>query len=573
MPTNRTVNSFQTQTKTAQTLSNSSNAVDDIPVVDNPCWGSPTSCSLADLLVLVNKRQSILFENDDFIVLNKPPDLRMDGNYPATVHKLLTYWYPPPSLIRQAKDDHDDNDDDWLLQRVSSLHRHSDTADNELRPCHQLDYATSGVLLVARTKAAAARARVGFENRLVHKTYTAVLLGHLNIPNKTTPTTTESDAVDPWPVLRLATLQTTLEQMEESYRKLRHRSHKDTWNGYLPVHALFQQWQQKQRTQQVKTTTTAQQQQPTKKVKKTTTTTSDSKLSDAEWNLVWAELDDWSDTVREEARHSKWKNLRKSNLATVIVPKFERAGQVYNDLMREKKKAQLASDRKNTPFDVLLSLPPFFCVAGDSPLTTTSSSSKHRETFYISAPLAQVDDDFAMRIHPAHGHFCPHLQVGDADHLNYKPSLTRCTVLERTYLVAQHHDDKVKGNDHYQYTLSDHETISTEAASDTARQGASGNLIPVTVVQMEPRTGRRHQLRVHAALTGHPVVGDPTYSSDSVNSQRNGVSRLCLHSVCLEIPALLLQESSEVCCLKVDSRSPFQWLPNGEQGTVDIRML
>jgi hypothetical protein len=48
---------------------------------------------------LIQKDQIILYETNDYIVINKPPDLRKDGNYPATVHKLLTFWYPPVPLI------------------------------------------------------------------------------------------------------------------------------------------------------------------------------------------------------------------------------------------------------------------------------------------------------------------------------------------------------------------------------------------------------------------------------------------------------------------------------------------
>lgn len=40
----------------------------------------------------------------------------------------------------------------------------------------------------------------------------------------------------------------------------------------------------------------------------------------------------------------------------------------------------------------------------------------------------------------------------------------------------------------------------------------------LTLVELSPRTGRTHQLRVHLASMGHPVLGDPTYGG--------GVSRL-----------------------------------------------
>ncbi|KAI9188844.1 hypothetical protein H9P43_000266 [Blastocladiella emersonii ATCC 22665] len=38
--------------------------------------------------------------------------------------------------------------------------------------------------------------------------------------------------------------------------------------------------------------------------------------------------------------------------------------------------------------------------------------------------------------------------------------------------------------------------------------------IPVTLVHLDLKTGRRHQLRVHLASLGHPIVGDPLYESD-----------------------------------------------------------
>jgi 23S rRNA pseudouridine1911/1915/1917 synthase len=35
-----------------------------------------------------------------------------------------------------------------------------------------------------------------------------------------------------------------------------------------------------------------------------------------------------------------------------------------------------------------------------------------------------------------------------------------------------------------------------------------------TVVRLRPRTGRAHQLRVHMAWLGHPIVGDKVYGPD-----------------------------------------------------------
>lgn len=50
-------------------------------------------------------------------------------------------------------------------------------------------------------------------------------------------------------------------------------------------------------------------------------------------------------------------------------------------------------------------------------------------------------------------------------------------------------------------------------------------------LQLEPVTGRSHQLRVHLQFIGHPILGDKFYADVSANR----VSRLQLHAVSLRI--------------------------------------
>ncbi len=38
---------------------------------------------------------------------------------------------------------------------------------------------------------------------------------------------------------------------------------------------------------------------------------------------------------------------------------------------------------------------------------------------------------------------------------------------------------------------------------------------PVTVLELEPITGRTHQLRLHCAYMGYPILGDPQYGSEA----------------------------------------------------------
>lgn len=49
-------------------------------------------------------------------------------------------------------------------------------------------------------------------------------------------------------------------------------------------------------------------------------------------------------------------------------------------------------------------------------------------------------------------------------------------------------------------------------------------------VQLEPRTGRSHQLRVHLQALGHPILGDRLYGG---HGNRERASRLLLHAVWL----------------------------------------
>ena len=43
------------------------------------------------------------------------------------------------------------------------------------------------------------------------------------------------------------------------------------------------------------------------------------------------------------------------------------------------------------------------------------------------------------------------------------------------------------------------------------RREAEADWQPVTLVRLFPKTGRRHQLRVHLEAIGHPILGDPLY--------------------------------------------------------------
>jgi RluA family pseudouridine synthase len=76
----------------------------------------------------------------------------------------------------------------------------------------------------------------------------------------------------------------------------------------------------------------------------------------------------------------------------------------------------------------------------------------------------------------------------------------------------------------------------------------------VTLLELYPRTGRTHQLRVHLAAIGHPIAGDALYTMSDRDylawrrnpTPRHGLQRQALHCHQLQFIHPILQT---VCCL------------------------
>jgi 23S rRNA-/tRNA-specific pseudouridylate synthase len=72
------------------------------------------------------------------------------------------------------------------------------------------------------------------------------------------------------------------------------------------------------------------------------------------------------------------------------------------------------------------------------------------------------------------------------------------------------------------------------ATAATATSGAS-------LLAIAPKTGRTHQIRVHAAHAGCPVVGDATYGGPARITAADGtvvrVARIALHAAWVELPS------------------------------------
>ena len=514
--------------------------------MDNPCWGGPEphqhglehllrqidagafggqegslcSCS-GDANGIDNEKSLVLYEDDNYVAIAKPPDLRMDGPHPATVHKLLTYWYPPPSLHDAAIASSSSSSsasaggsfNAALAERISKLAKHSDLADNALRPCHQLDFATSGVLLVARTRKAASVACRAFQERTTSKEYVAVVCGHVgkSIGDK-------NDAAVP--VLPRSALSGWSDgTTENAYRKKRSNAHKGTFNGFMPVHSIFGKWKADViKRNRLETSTSSDLAGGNNELRRKRSRTDEGAVVAGEEKLLQPHPPLSAD---EEAKllAMKWKEVKKEGKYVQV---FQDMAKNYNKALSEKnlqeKEKQVAPLRKsgviskdgessNDNDDIAIveqqRLPNIFRVEGEDD-----------DAFYIHAPLCEVSGHFRVYLeessmpssHPFKDYYTSTPDDARKHNLDFKPSLTRCVVLwEGMY----------RGK-------------------------------PVSKVLLQPRTGRRHQLRLHLSLLNNPIVGDNTYipTEDLRKARPNaglGVPdchRMCLHAHKLSLPLL-----------------------------------
>ena len=73
-----------------------------------------------------------------------------------------------------------------------------------------------------------------------------------------------------------------------------------------------------------------------------------------------------------------------------------------------------------------------------------------------------------------------------------------------------------------------------------------------TRVELKPVTGRGHQLRLHMAAIGHPILGDELHAPKEV---ADAAPRLCLHAETLSLP--VLNGDQEVVMASATYPAPF----------------
>lgn len=74
-----------------------------------------------------------------------------------------------------------------------------------------------------------------------------------------------------------------------------------------------------------------------------------------------------------------------------------------------------------------------------------------------------------------------------------------------------------------------------DAEAAVSRYRTLGDANGAALVELDPQTGRMHQLRVHLAAIGRPIAGDPRYGGALVIGG-HAVPRLMLHAAALIFP-------------------------------------
>ncbi len=76
--------------------------------------------------------------------------------------------------------------------------------------------------------------------------------------------------------------------------------------------------------------------------------------------------------------------------------------------------------------------------------------------------------------------------------------------------------------------------VSSKGKSATTQFNIEQQFLTSTLLRVQPLTGRTHQIRVHAAYQGHPIIGDRKYGNEAFNRKMRH-QRLFLHAEKLDI--------------------------------------
>ncbi|KAL7549972.1 hypothetical protein ACHAWF_013226 [Thalassiosira exigua] len=484
------------------------------------------------------RRRIVLFQDDDYVAINKPADLRMDGPHRATVHKLLLYLFPPPSLRRTDGDSGSRRRDRHLrlLRSVALLSKRNNLREDPHRAVHQLDYATSGVLLFGKNRRAAGVASQAFERRETDKRYVAAATRSRSDPNRDEPPFGR-DFFASLPRMNPSCLDAWKDgSLEGRYRRKRRLDagrKGGTFDGYMPAHSVFERW----RAQLVRERREAAKDAKEEVAEGGTRSEGgrgrrrrrgdDPALPRPRRALDSTEIDEMLSLGRSYKKVRTHCARTGRDWTAVVEAMAEEYNRSLAELHTRKGggdgggESDLADGGIDSSGDATMdrgapNLPPLFVVqredGSDGGTETSERPPSSSSTFYICAAIGEADDGrFQVVLDPSAASTSrPTGSPPPSPLPKLRPSLTECTVLWR---------GRCRANDH---------------------EGGGGRGVPVAKVALRPHTGRRHQLRVHLAnAAGCPILGDEAYGGGvRGRGEEEACRRMCLHARELRVPLM-----------------------------------
>jgi 23S rRNA-/tRNA-specific pseudouridylate synthase len=535
----------------------------------------------------------IIYHDEHYIVLHKPPDLRLDGPYKATVHKLLLYLFPPPSLTSIIGNNNNNHhccfnlqnasnettqaltthippssisteatillqqNHNQLLRSIYPLSSHSSLPDDPFRLVHQLDYATSGVLLLGKTRKATAVACKSFEERRTTKKYVAVVTTtnhrYSNISSSSNLPPLGPDFFHNLPILHPSSLNAWRDgSLERHYKKKRQRDTNTV--RYLPIHSVFDKWRStllRRRNErgveeengggggagsggdaipfhaQIYHTTDASSTRlpkpllPTPKVALTSEEEEELLSLGTSWKAVKSNILAM-DSHRNNDEGCDNKGATTTNKWIDIVETMAREynqalGEYYTEqnLQQKKNNGDINNGATGRAAAVVaastdLALPPMFRISSgggtdnnNRPIEQESiakdedSAGDPNTTFYICASIGEIKGRFHVVVDPS-------ISLPKRDRLMISSSMASSGDADN---LPPMRPALTKC------------TVLSRGYYNSSQNNSIQHRILVAKVLLEPWTGRRHQLRVHLAnIAGCPILGDVAYDGSDENN-------------------------------------------------------
>ena len=353
----------------------------------------------------------------------------MDGDFEITIESLLHKW----------------------LSENYSL-------PSETKWVHQLDFSTSGCLVVALHRAAARTASLAFEQRWTYKEYLAIVEGSMDISR-----------------FEISRLSSRLEEEKKTFQrrktpKRRPGDEVKTWQDlaiqrnvdeYLK---LLNQFENKEEI-------------------------GDENKKKELSRLLEISREEYF--VNNKARKELRKFLKRQGFPLPVQDTPLLASQC---IAKEDSSSSLLAEKTENTEKKKKKMDPLLYRLPSTPM----------DQFYCNLPIAEVPNSFLMQ--------------------------------------AADEDDKEE-----EYGEGEKRTTTSGQWSETLVHVLERGLLyqgrEVTKLRLVPLTGRRHQLRVHCAALGYPIVGDATYSYEMYEERCEAAERMMLHAHILHLP--LCREGKE----------------------------